>query len=305
MVVKRNYSISVQAYSFLLDYAEDRYGQRRVYSEILVDAIRWAVDPADSEKIVKQRIKNQGLPDYVEPFRFKRGQTRQVSVTLPKDLWEDFIESGSQAVGKSKLGKYLSRCIFEYCYFCPILTRESLNREIKDTEWITRIKNNYNPTFSIEEFPDADSISIPKTYRVRRPIFILLLRDHPNVVYTDDVFETVSLAIRMYNSVSQRTLSNDIDVLKDEVLIETVNPIRGSRIGIQEGWFDPNSDEACNQIETKLESWAKTWIRELESEAFVTPKQKERLVQDIQLLIERYSDVDINLDSVHKLEGIC
>lgn len=304
MVVKRNYSISDQAYSFLLDYAEQRYGQRRVYSEILVNAIRWVVVPTDSDRIVKQRINAEDLPEYVEPFKFKRGQTTQVYVTLPKDLSEEFTNSGSQGFGKNKIGKYLSRCIFDYCYLRPILTRKSLERDTTDSEWKTRIKDNYDPKFTVEEFPGPDSISIPKTYRFRRPIFILLLRDHPSVIYDDDVFETVSLAVQRYNSVSQRTFSNDIDILKDKVLIETVNPIRGSQVGFSEGWFDPNSDEACNQIETKVKSWAKTWIQELESDAFITPKQEERLDQDIQLLIDRYSDIDINLDIVHRLKEI-
>jgi len=228
MPVSKNYSISIRAHGLLKSESRTRYDYDGIKSSVIVDALRWEFDPTLEQQALKQAIK--GIDDDNDlGFTYTRGQTKSITVRLPEDLYEEFINESRRIYGRKKAGKYLSKIIVGYYLSVPRKCKDYINNtERQSTDWINDLKENDSPHFGYSDIPE--DLDIPKTHRVAAPLVITRLRELSFNVYNEKVVSNFTHDIINHRmDVTDRTLETYEDKVK-EMLEETVS-LYGSNVG--------------------------------------------------------------------------
>lgn len=224
MVVNKNYSVGEQAFE-ILEAESMEYGANGVKSSVVVDALRWEFGPTQEQEALDTVLNEYDTPqEAVDGFKFQRGQTKQLSVTLPSELDESLRSEARRIYGNKKVGKYMSKIVYDYYVVrnrkARLLLEDSEPENQK--EYRDLLRDNYSLEIDIDDLPDG--FTTAKTHRQAVPLIVANLRESETALIPDVMVDDVTeFIIEEYTEIeSDKTVESYNDKVKDR-LAEIVN----------------------------------------------------------------------------------
>ena len=254
MVVNKNYSVGEQAFRILESQSWDLYQHNGVKSSLVVDALRWQFDPTKEQEALDSCLNEYNLPEDVrKAFDYQRGQTKQLTVTLPEELDDTLCSEARRIYGNKKVGKYLSYIVYEFYIVRHRKARlllEDVDPE-SQAEYRDLLRDNYTAEFDMDELPDG--FEVAKTPHQFAPLVFVSLRNSTNGLIPDILVEdhTEFILNEYAPEVSDKTEQRYVDKVKEE-LNEVVNLYK---LSVGGDYYLPEDESARTAISEKVDEW--------------------------------------------------
>jgi hypothetical protein len=236
----------------------------------------------------------------VEAHEYVRGEGRKVSFRAPDHLVDKLRAEGSRVYSQRKIGKYLSKLVYNYVRVLELQSQQYMEGVDTSTDWVELLKENYDADLSPGELPD--DLTIPATPKAAVPLGLVLLRSQsPDVYPTKLVDVIVENTLSNYTDVkTDRTLDSYADGMRD-YLTQTVILYDGGLMGpdySQEyaGYYDDSNEGALDKIESDVVEWARAWTEWQASDANdidqLGVSEVNRLNQTVAAVREQYGEFE-------------
>ncbi|WP_144798290.1 hypothetical protein [Halorubrum depositum] len=300
------YSISNESYEALVNYSEQYYGGRGYKQAVLIDVIRFKVNPTPTQQVLQHRLTSKYVPeDRLDPHSYTRGETSEISFRCPEDLADRFRAEARRVYSQRKIGQYLSKAIYDYVMVLELQAEAYVDKSTgTQSDWVDRLHSNYNADIDAAKIPD--DLTIPATDKVAVPLALILLRDQLDDVYHTGLIDAVvDNEVTKYTDVGERTLSNYADKVRER-LNATVNPFTGQLRGIDierraRGYYEPSNEEALKLIEADLEEWSQKWMDYFELKRKPDKDHTEKIRESIETVYDTYEPQGVDVSPVDEL----